>query len=171
MTTTATVKGGSGSQTGTPSEQALLSVMCFLDTKEIQGLLMSAPALASVDLADFPNDTQTYLTAITGLMASGSITAQLLPLQAFRISDDIKAKTLEPMTEDQRLSAFNAAVALFSSSWPFMDTYNMNSVERLRTVRQYAPHIVALQENCLDPVLGGFTPDMAFCKLLHEEAW
>lgn len=149
---------------------ALLSVLCFLDNGYIQENLV-AESLGPIGLADFPTNITDYVSALNLIISSGKATLETQGRRIIRVPDSVKASVIQALPMDERRFVFDAAVNLLSVGWPWVDTYNATDVERLQNVRQCRPHIVALRTICLDLEPAGFVPGMAFCALLHEEAW
>lgn len=154
---------------------ALLKVLCFLNTKEIQKSLMTDAGLRSVALLGFPSSAHHYEQAMSILKNAGKISSEVRPGMCLRISNVTRAATIQSMNKTEKCAAFNGAVQLLSAAWPFLKIWNSTDVERLQTVKKYVPHIVALRDNCriFMPATSPSAPvpDIAFCRLLHEQAW
>lgn len=149
--------------------EVLLKVMCFFNCVELHEELITGLDLG---LVDFPADHASYTAARKLLVDSGKIIFKIRPLRAIVIKDSVKAAEIGALNVKERRIALNAAVALLSRNWPWLTTYNATDVERLNTVRKYAPHIAEMRNACLDLLEPyGFMPGLGICALLHEEAW
>lgn len=146
----------------------LLKVMCFFNCEELHEELITGLDLG---LVDFPADHASYTAARKLLVDHGKIVFKTRPVRAILIKNTVKAAEIGGLNMRERCIALNAAVALLSRTWPWLTTYNATDVERLNTVRKYAPHIAAMRNHGLDLEPYGVMPGLSICALLHEEAW
>lgn len=149
--------------------EVLLKVMCFFNCEELHEELITGLDLG---LVDFPTDHATYAAARKLLTDSGKITLKMRPVRVIIISDSVKTAEIKALSKKECRIALDAAVALLSRNWPWLTTYNATDVERLNTVRKYAPHIAEMRNACIDLLEPyGFMPGLGIVALLHEEAW
>lgn len=154
-----------------PSAGALLKVLSHLNAEEIQEEIVFI-GMRSVALPNFPATTRAYLDARAALVNAGMVT-HTISSRTLKIKTYARARAMQDMSNGKKESrlAFDAAVVLLSAGWPFLTTQNVNSVTRLRAVRKFMPHVVALRSACMNLEAAEVVPDMRFCALLQEEAW
>lgn len=154
------------------TELVVLNVLCFLDVDEIQKSLVTDDGLRSIALPGFPKTMEEFHQAQSALTEARMITSiSETPSLAYEIGQGVKAAVMHSLTEEQRLATFNAATMLVSTTWPFLDTFNITRTDRLKFVREHMAHVISLKEHCLALERSGLMPDTEICALLHEEAW
>lgn len=152
-----------------PPAVALLQVLSMLDADMIPEdiLVTGAP---DADLDNFPKDKVGYFEAREALIKSSLISRniELSFLKLHRLVQDVVRQKLA--AEEYRL-VYNAAVTLVTAVWPFLDSSNLNQVERLRKVQRYFPHVASFKFLLERKTPSHLKAHIRISALFNEAAW